>query len=332
MNVQLLIDQVVRQTTVLIAQLATSGGTRAPVAHIANQVFVDLARELEGQGVSRKVSADMFGMALRAYQRKLQRLKESADQRDRSLWQMVLEHIGERGVISRGELLRRFKREEPSVMRGVLRDLVESGLVFSSGSGMSAMYRATSEEELDRMRELPGDEATDAFLWAVIYRLGPLSKKALLGLGARDETSVGASLSRLIGEGRVRVERVADGEIYSAGEFYVAPDAEHGWEAAVFDHFQALVQTICARLRGDAPHPEATGGSTYTLDVWPGHPLRDEALGTLARLRTSLGELRTRIEAHNASAGPTEEYEAVVVYAGQCVIERDRKLEREDVR
>jgi hypothetical protein len=68
MNGQLLIDAVVQQVTVLIAQLATSGGLRAPVAQIANQVFVQLAHELESQGVSRKVSADMFGMALRAYE------------------------------------------------------------------------------------------------------------------------------------------------------------------------------------------------------------------------------------------------------------------------
>ncbi len=66
MNAQVLIDSIVRQVTVLIAQLATSGGIRAPLSHVANQVFLDLARELEEQGVSRKVSADMFGMALRA--------------------------------------------------------------------------------------------------------------------------------------------------------------------------------------------------------------------------------------------------------------------------
>jgi len=35
MNVQLLIEAIVRQTTVLIAQLATTGGIRAPVAHVA---------------------------------------------------------------------------------------------------------------------------------------------------------------------------------------------------------------------------------------------------------------------------------------------------------
>ena len=87
MDLKLLIDGIVRQTTVLIAQLATSGGVRAPLAHVAGQVFVELARELEAQGVSRKVSADMFGMALRAYVRKVQRLSESTTFRGRSLWE-----------------------------------------------------------------------------------------------------------------------------------------------------------------------------------------------------------------------------------------------------
>ena len=69
-----LIQAIVRQTTVLIAQLATSGGWRAPLAQVANQVFQDLATELERQGVSRKVSADMFGMGLRSYQRRIRRI------------------------------------------------------------------------------------------------------------------------------------------------------------------------------------------------------------------------------------------------------------------
>jgi hypothetical protein len=86
MNVRILIDSIVRQTTVLIAQLATSGGVRAPLAHVANQVFLELTRELDAQGVSRKVSADMFGMALRSYLRRIQGLSESSTERGRTLW------------------------------------------------------------------------------------------------------------------------------------------------------------------------------------------------------------------------------------------------------
>ncbi len=78
MQTRLLVDAIVRQTTVLIGQLCTAAGFRAPLAQVADQVFLGLARELEAQGVGRKVAADMFGLALRSYQKKIQRLSESA--------------------------------------------------------------------------------------------------------------------------------------------------------------------------------------------------------------------------------------------------------------
>ena len=58
MNIQVLIDAIVRQTTILIAQLATSAGARAPLAHIANQVFLELVAELKAQGLGNKVIPD----------------------------------------------------------------------------------------------------------------------------------------------------------------------------------------------------------------------------------------------------------------------------------
>ena len=76
MNVKLLIDGIMQQTTVLIGQLSTAAGVRAPLARVAEQVFLDLARTLEAQGVGRRVAADMFGLALRSYQKKVRRLTE----------------------------------------------------------------------------------------------------------------------------------------------------------------------------------------------------------------------------------------------------------------
>lgn len=102
MNTQLLIDAVVRQTTILIAQLATSGGSRTPLADVANQIFADLARELHRQGVTRKVAADMFGMALRTYRRKVQRLAESQTVSGRSLWSGARLHRAEAARVTRG--------------------------------------------------------------------------------------------------------------------------------------------------------------------------------------------------------------------------------------
>ena len=68
MDTRHLIEGIVQQTTVLIAQISTAAGLRAPLARVADQVFLELAREIEAQGVGRKVVADMFGLALRTYQ------------------------------------------------------------------------------------------------------------------------------------------------------------------------------------------------------------------------------------------------------------------------
>src|SRR6185436_6436566 len=116
MNVQLLIDSVVRQTTILIAQLATAGGARAPLAHVANQVFLELARELDEQGVSRKVGADMFGLALRTYQRKIQRLAESNTDRGRSLWEAVFTYLDEQKIATRQNVFARFHRDDDQLV------------------------------------------------------------------------------------------------------------------------------------------------------------------------------------------------------------------------
>ena len=93
MDTKLLIDAIVQHKTVLIAQLSTAAGIRAPLARLADQVFLELSREIEAQGISRKVAADMFGLAIRTYQKKVQRLTESASEPNRTLWQAVLEHM-----------------------------------------------------------------------------------------------------------------------------------------------------------------------------------------------------------------------------------------------
>lgn len=93
MDVNLLIDAIVRETTILIAQLATAAGTRATLAHTANQVFTDLVNELKEQGLGNKVIADMFGLGLRTYHKKVARLAESSTERGRSLWEALFGRI-----------------------------------------------------------------------------------------------------------------------------------------------------------------------------------------------------------------------------------------------
>jgi len=319
-TIELLIQSLVRQTTVLIAQLATSGGSRAPLAQVASQVFLDLVRELERQGVSRKVSADMFGLGLRTYQRKIQRLTASVTEGGQTLWVAVLEFVERSGPVARAALLAHFARDDDTLVRGVLHDLCESGLIAAEGAGAGVTYRVVSEEELTRLRQTQRDRGLDELLWALIYRHGPLDA-AELAAQFPDAAGLEAALARLVESGRV--ERSKETGSYHAGTLVVPLGAEVGWEAAVYDHYNALVSTITGRLREQrsaASAADSTGGSTYTLEVWPGHPLADEVRGTLRSLREQLGELRGRVELYNADHTRPEDFEKVLLYVGQCVI------------
>jgi hypothetical protein len=320
LNIQLLIDSIVRQTTVLIAQLATSGGVRAPLAHVANQVFLDLANELEAQGVSRKVSADMFGMALRAYVRKVSRLSESSTDRGRSLWEAVYDHLSKQGVVTREDVIQRFHRDEEPLVRGVLHDLTESGLVFATGAGPRSVYRAATEEELGRMRQFTQGRI-DELLWVIVYREGPIARSTLTKLVGSKVAEVDGALERLVGAGRVQRDSDHADPRYRATGFVVAIGAESGWEAALLDHFHALVRTICQKLHqgAESSASDTVGGSTYTFAVWPGHPQRDEVVGTLRRFREELTSLRAEVDGHNERHVVPSDYEQVVIYGGQSV-------------
>jgi hypothetical protein len=329
----LLIDSIVRQTTVLIAQLATSGGVRAPLAHVASQVFVELARELEAQGVSRKVSADMFGLALRTYQRKTQRLRESATVRGRSLWEAVLEFLQGEEVVTRARVLSRFRNDDQVLVRGVLRDLTEGGFVFASGSGEGTAFRAARVEELDKIREADDPAAFDALLWSIIFRQGPIDRAGLQAAGSvaakSGQGSLESALERLLAQGRIEAIEREGGKHYQSRELFIPLDSSAGWEAAVYDHFQALVRTICVKvgLSAEAKEHEVVGGSTYSFTVWEGHPLAQEALGMLKRFRAEQSALRTRIDAHNTEQGVPARCIRVVTYAGQHILEQDEQEE-----
>lgn len=320
MNTHLLIDSIVQQTMVFIAQLATSGGVRAPLAHVADQVFADLTRELQNQGVTKKVIADMFGMALRTYHRRVAETAQSQTDAGRTVWGAVLDHVRKVEPVAAGEVQRRFAQDDPEVVSGVLNDLVSSGLVYRSGRGDRAVYRAANEADF-AAADGQGSDVADWLAWLGVYRKGPATLELIAQHTRLPLPRCQAALEQLVTDGRVKVSSESPPR-YSAERFEVPFGETQGWEAAILDHYQAVVLQICARLEERASGARArdtTGGSTWSLDVWTGHPLEAEAKGTLARLRGELEDLRSRIDAHNTAAEAPAARERVVLYVGQSV-------------
>ncbi|MEM9068851.1 MAG: hypothetical protein AAGE52_10110 [Myxococcota bacterium] len=314
MSLPYLLDQAVRQSGVLIARLATVGGKRVKLAEVENQLFFAVTEELERLGIGRKVGADMFGMALRSYLRKINRIKQSHASAGRSLWELVFAHISEHAPVSRAKILLRFSHEDDVLLRGVLHDLVESGMLRRAGEGAQVTYAPSDPESLSQSQL---EAAQDALVWAAIYRHGPVEREALLRLASLRAKQLEGSLERLLGD--ARIER--SGEEFSARSFLVERDAAVGWEAAVFDHLHAVIATVVQKLTPEVPQAlrDATGGSTYTIDLAADHPLRDEALALLERFREEAAALRARVEAHNEENGQGSQPERLVLYAGQRV-------------
>jgi hypothetical protein len=320
----LLIEAVVRQMTVLLAELATSGGLRAPLANVADRVFIELARELDEHGVSRSVSADMFGMALRTYLRRIRRYDESKTETGASLWEAVLHFIETRRAVSRDQILEAFSKDDDAQVRSVLQDLTDSGLVFRAGVRAATVYRAASPEDVSALRRSADQDGMDSVLWAIVRREGPLSLATLADRTGLRSEELADPLARLVRDERLEESVNPSGKTYHARSIVIPLGSRSGWEAAVYDHFHAVVKTIVCKLRRDGDGPatdDRIGGSTYGFEVWDGHPLAERVYGQLRVFRTATTELRREVDAFNENNPRPARYDRVTAYFGQCVIE-----------
>jgi hypothetical protein len=323
MNVTVLIDSVVRQTTILIAQLATSVGTRAPLAHIANQVFVDLTKELRQQGLGQKVIADMFGLALRTYHDKVRRLSESRSFVGRSLWDAVHEFLSAEQAVSRADVMRRFHNDDPAMVSAVLRDLVDSGIVFATGRGDHMTYRLAMPNELALSSAEDAREGLVNLVWIALYRRGPSSASELAQSIPLEPALVRDALEELSRDGRARRAETSPEPSYDCSGCVIPLESAAGWEAAFFDHFQAMVTALCTKLALGVTQTSKTdfvGGSTYGFDVWQGHPHRAEVLGFLRATRERAVALREKVADYNVEHPAEGELERVIAYVGQTVV------------
>ncbi|MDD9968368.1 MAG: hypothetical protein OXR73_19170 [Myxococcales bacterium] len=317
----MLIDAIVQQTTTLIAQLSTAAGIRAPLAHVADQVFVDLAREIERQGVGRKVVADMFGLALRTYQRKVQRLTESASFRGRTLWGAIYAFISERESVDRGEVAEHFARDPEEHVAAVLNDLVGSGLVYATGRGIRSVYRIVPHSEQRAHLERTGEDNLVHLAWLTIHRERGILRSQLaqtLSISAKDVARV---VARLAEERRITATNDPDPAL-EAAEFAIPVGDARGWEVAVFDHFSAVSAAIASKVkRGPGSQvDDVVGGATLSFDIHETHPLQEEVLALLPHIRGQVNHVWNRVIEHNRrNPPPSDQLRRVTFYFGQNV-------------
>jgi hypothetical protein len=324
-NPTLLIHAVVRQTVVLVAALATATGQRSPLAQVADEVFTSLVRELNEQGLGQKVIADMLGLALRTYHKRIARLAGSDTEAGRSLWEAVLTHVRTAGPLLRADILLRFRHDNELTIRSVLRDLTESGLITRDGKGDATRYAAVDTSALspDESRA-----AVDQLVLVGLHQNGPATAARLCTLVPVDLATLLGAIERLCAQGLVSREPGSDGEVFRCEQCIIPVGAAVGWEAAVFDHYQAMVTALAAKLelgQRRSSFADRIGGATFAFDLWEGHPMSERVLGFLQSVREQGMELRKELQAHNrANEKPADaRWLRVTAYVGQGVKEID---------
>lgn len=314
MSLQSLSRALIRDTATLVAAVATRESARMPLGPLADRFFHGLACELHAMQIRRRVAADMFGMVPRAYLRKVRRAEESVTDHGYSLWQAVYEYIASTQGVELIELTRRFHRDDEGVLRGVLSDLRESGLVDSAGRGGSSVFTATAGSELGA-RLAQRDGSSDELVWAVIYREGPLYRETLNQVVGLPDAELEGILLRLKESGRIYERPKRDRVLLCSTTTVPDLDTAENWEASVFEHYHAVTRALSTLLV--KPLAENTAAATLTFNLWPGHPMAVEVERMYQTMRSDATALRARVDAFNATS-PPRRLERVVVYLGMC--------------
>jgi hypothetical protein len=240
------------------------------------------------------------------------------------LWEALHDYLHQKRTVSRAEVMRRFARDDHASVRGILSDMVDSGLVFKTGRGEAAVYRAASPEEIAEASAHDVGAGNEALVWVTIYREGPLDRGELSTRLALDTSAMDAALAALCADGRITIERNGDRTAYRSELCLLPLGNSAGWAAGLLDHYQAMVRAMCQKLdRGAtvAQPADRIGGSTYSFDVWDGHPHAEQVYALLKEHRERLSELWSRVGDHNARkpAGAEQPIDRVTFYVGQMV-------------
>jgi hypothetical protein len=320
LNTSTLITLLVRETAVFVGLLATHTRVRPELASVTAEILREMTQLLHEQGLTQSSVAGMLNLTLRGYQRKLRRLQDGQHEpAAQSLqWQIYayISRESERVQVTREMILHQFRGLEQPVVLGVLTELQHVGVVKRCESRHAQWYEINTE---------PGETgaALQDLVHALIVNRQPISEEQLrTDLRTITPAALTQILTALTTSQRAAPVEEDGVRVWRSGSILILEGDSAGWKAAVYDHLSAVLTALGTKLQLGS-HPQArslAGGATWWFEVWPGHPLNDEARGFLDDVRRRAVDLRQRIEAHNQTLTERPETLAEVrFYAGSYV-------------
>lgn len=108
--------------------------------------------------------------------------------------------------------------------------------------------------------------------------------------------------ARLLADGRIFRDAESEDAPLRSAPYVIPAGDKQGWEAAVFDHYQAVASAIAAKVRLRAigsEEADLVGGTTLHFGVHAGHPYAERVLETVKRVREELNAFWNEVAAYN---------------------------------
>lgn len=318
-DANLLIRTLFELTAQMSVDVIHASGARPDLKHIMDEVFMTFAEQFHEIGLPRSVAADMFGLVVRSYLKRIQNYEENRGEVSQPLWKRILLLIAEEPNIDLETLLSRFPVGYVKSVKTSLNDLCDQGVLVETRRRKVVRYTIG----LDTQVEEDKYEQVKQFVWLLIFNAKqPLTHEKISQTlhPVYSGELIEQCLGDLIAEGRVAQNQSTTPSSYVNNGQETPPP--FGWESAVYMHlhavFNALMLKLNMMIHDDAPNVPGhyIGGSTWTFRLWEGHPMEDEVLNTLSQQREAMQVLFERSKTHEEPEDQEQIYQCDL-YVGQ---------------
>ncbi|NUN13814.1 MAG: ArsR family transcriptional regulator [Myxococcales bacterium] len=328
MKFSTLVERMVPLVAELFATLQVNDPLRMDFADIGQKTLIDIVGVLRQDGMTNEEIAQTLDLSIAGFYKRIRELRETyaPGKRGRpkpTLWEKVYQVVLQKTASSPRKAVRYTAVQSvfPSVpderLRTTLRFLVRFGLLTVTGPTQFPEYRV-----------VPRDEEPDITYHSVVvtlYREGPLSLADLAERLRCTTAECEPHLKRLRDAGKL-VESAPEhpgGSVrYRATSYHIEPESDLGYQAALWDHFYAVVRAMCKKVRMNthlAQLNDVIGGTTFSFDVPLQHPLYAEISGFLTQTRVQMEKWLAEVSALNQNGDPALPRARVTIYAGQFV-------------
>ena len=199
-------DQLIAGVAELLVEASATEPLNMSFADLPDRMVVGIVDALHARGVAQGAIASVLGMTIGGYRLKLRTLRERLlEGRPPTLIRSVHEWLRLRSEVSWLDVVNGFEGTPEDTLRGVLRLLVDSGLVMASGRGRTRKYRMADAP--------PRSVASPETAQTVLFREGPLPVEHLARrLGASLEEA-GALVDQLFDRDGLTEHELEDGTL-----------------------------------------------------------------------------------------------------------------------